>query len=82
MPYFFPLEKYFGMATKKAEAIDVRDLIVKKLSDLERNLHWLHKKTKIPYGTLYSSISLRHFQVSQENLDKINTVLETDYKLI
>lgn len=66
---------------KKAEAIDVRDLIVEKLEQLERNLHWLHKKTDIPYGTLYSMFTQRLFQVSEDNLKKINTVLETDFKL-
>lgn len=69
------------MAKKQAELIDVRDLIVNKLTELERNLHWLHKKTEIPYGTLYSMFTQRLFQVSQDNLDKINTALGTDFKL-
>ncbi len=69
------------MAKKQAEVIDVRDLITEKLEQLERTLHWLHKKTDIPYGTLYSMFTQRLFQVSPENLAKINTVLETDYKL-
>lgn len=66
--------------TKKAELeIDVRDLIVKHLEDDDRSLMWLHEKTKIPYGTLYSCFTQRLFKVNEENLQKINIALGTDF---
>jgi hypothetical protein len=36
--------------------------------------------TEIPYKTLYSCLSQRLFKVSEKNLEKINTVLGTDFK--
>lgn len=67
--------------TKKAVLeIDVRDLIVKHLEDDDRSLMWLHDKTDIPYGTLYSCFTQRLFKVNEENLQKINTVLGTNFK--
>ena len=68
------------MANKTAELEDVRDLISNKIEELERNLNWLHRKTGIPYGTLYSMFVQKLFQVSKENLKLINKALGTDFK--
>lgn len=65
---------------KELIEIDVRDLIVQALKDDDRDLMWLHKKTEIPYGTIYSCLTQRLFQVSDKNLNKINEVLGTDFK--
>ena len=64
---------------KKDTAQDVRDLILVKLKQEERSLAWLSRKTKIPYATLYTNFVHRLFQVSSENLNKINEVLNSDF---
>jgi len=64
---------------KKESVQDVRDLIQEKLKQEERSLAWLSRKTEIPYATLYTNFVHRLFQVSSENLDKINKVLDTDF---
>lgn len=65
---------------KEITEVDVRDLIVEALKDDDRSLMWLHEKTKIPYGTIYSCLTQRLFQVSPGNLQKINDILGTDFK--
>lgn len=67
------------MTTKKIA--DVSDRILDKLEELERNMMWLSKKTEIPYNSLYSLLVRKDYDMSQENLKKINAVLETDFKL-
>lgn len=67
------------MAVK--QVADVRDEILDHLKEVERNLHWLHKKTGIIYATLYSCFVQKLFALSQDNLDKINEVLGTDFSL-
>jgi hypothetical protein len=66
---------------KKETIVDVRDLIEDKLREMERSLAWLSRQTKIPYNTMYSNFRHRLYQVSQENLNKINEVLNTDFTL-
>lgn len=61
--------------------IDVRDEIVSHIEEIERNLHWVGKKANIPYGTMYSTFVQKVMDLSQKNLDKINTVLSTDFTL-
>jgi len=69
------------MAPKKEEVItDVRDKIIKELEGDERSLAWLARKADIPYGTLYSCFTHRLFQLSEDNLKKINTVLGTTFE--
>ena len=60
---------------------DVRDTIMNKMEGEGRSLKWLSDKTEINYNTLHSCISRKLFTLSQENLDKINEALETDYSL-
>lgn len=64
---------------KEAVIIDNRDLVKAKLEEIERDWAWLSRKTEIPYPTIYSCFVLRHFKASEENLNKINEVLETDF---
>lgn len=66
------------MAVK--EIIDVRDTILKHLEDDHRNLKYLTTVTGIPYGTLYSCFIQRTFSLTDENLEKINTSLNTEFK--
>lgn len=66
------------MANETIE-IDVRDKIVEHLKNDDRSLLWLHEKTKIPYGTIYSCLTQRLFKLSDENRKTINEVLGTDY---
>jgi hypothetical protein len=66
------------MAVK--EIIDVRDSILKHLEDDHRNLKYLSIVTDIPYGTLYSCFIQRTFGLTDENLEKINTALDKNFK--
>jgi len=68
------------MANKKAVAeADRRDVIKDYLKEIERDWAWLARKTDIPYATIYSCFVQRLFKVSDENLEKINEVLGTDF---
>lgn len=60
---------------------DVRDQIMNKMDSEGRTLTWLSEKTDINYNTLHSCLKKKHFLLSQENLDKINEALATDYTL-
>jgi predicted transcriptional regulator len=66
------------MATK--QKIDVRDQILKHLAGDDRNLKWLSRKSDIPYPTIYSCLELKNFNLSESNLEKINTALGTSFK--
>jgi len=59
---------------------DVRDTIMNKMDNEGRSLTWLSNKTDINYNTLHSCISRKLFTLSQENLDKINEALGTNFK--
>lgn len=63
----------------KKEVLDIRDEILNKLKEIERPLSWLSKKTEIPYPTLYSVFKQRIFNLSDENKQKINKALDTNY---
>lgn len=63
------------------EAIDVRDDILLHLKSDDRTLHWLAKKVDLNYATLYSCFVQKTFSLSQDNLNKINDTLGTDFKL-
>lgn len=65
----------------KSKVLDIRDEINDKLTELERNLSWLQRKTDIPYGSLYSILKQKVMELNQENLDLINSALETDFTL-
>lgn len=67
------------MASKKVADTDVRDIIKIHLEEIERDWAWLARKTDIPYATIYSCFVQRLFKVSDENLEKINTALGTDF---
>ena len=70
------------MATK--QATDVRDEILAHLEEIRRPLAWIsdkEKNTDIPYASIYSMFVQRTYGVSQENLNKINKFLETEFTL-
>lgn len=58
---------------------DVRAKILAHLEKEERNMAWLSRKTDIPYGSLYSIFIHRIMILSDNNLEKINKVLETNF---
>ncbi len=58
---------------------DVRVIIMEKMDNEGRQLSWLSDKTGINYNTLYSVLRRRIFDLSQDNLNKINQALETDF---
>jgi len=60
---------------------DVRVIIMEKMDNEGRQLSWLSDKTGINYNTLYSVLRRRIFDLSQDNLNKINQALETDFTL-
>ena len=62
------------------ELTDVRDKILKHLEEDYRNLKYLSTVTGIPYGTLYSCFTQRTFSLTDDNLEKINTSLSTEFK--
>jgi predicted transcriptional regulator len=64
----------------EVNAVDTRDLILKKLEEMERGISWLGKKTDIPYATLYDCLIKKGFNISLMNLYKINEVLGTNFK--
>lgn len=76
----FTKRNYMEEVKNEDVLVDVRDLITEHLKADDRSLMWLHEKTKIPYGTLYSCFTQRLFKVKEENLIKINEVLGTDFK--
>ena len=57
---------------KTKELTDIRDIILKRMSDEGRSLTWLADKTDISYNTIISCLKKKLFSLSQENLDKIN----------
>jgi len=59
---------------------DNRDSVQAKLVEMERDLAWLSRKAEIPYGTLYYCLIRKQFKISEENLSKINKVLNTKIK--
>lgn len=76
--HYFVGQTIYTMAEK--ETLDVRVIVMDKLAKMERSLRWLHKKTDIPYSTLYSIFVQKIYTPSDENLTKINKVLE-DYAI-
>jgi len=63
------------------EKSDVRDEILATLTAMERPLSWLSTKSKIPYSSCYSIFVQRTFSLSEDNLKKINTALNTDFTI-
>lgn len=66
------------MATAVKE--DVRDTITTHLLLIERNLHWLSKKTGFNYNTMYSTFVQKLIELSDDKLAVINQVLKTKFK--
>lgn len=66
---------------KEKIAEDVRQIIMNKMDSEGRTLQWLANETDINYNTLHSCIKRLLFSLSQENLEKINKALETDFTL-
>lgn len=60
-------------------SIDTRDLVMAKLTEMERRIPWLHKKANISYDTLYHCLVRKSFNLSYDNLQAINQALETDF---
>jgi hypothetical protein len=72
------LLKQLKMATKIVKE-DSRDLIMKHLNGIERNLSWLVKKTKLSYGHLYAVLVKKERDLTDENKDTINKILNTSF---
>jgi len=76
------------MAKEILEPVDVREQILTHLKNDKRSLRWMYSEitetygenNNIPYATLYSCLHQRLFKMSDENLEKINTVLGTYFK--
>lgn len=66
----------------KAKIVDVRDKITAKLKepDVDRSLRWLAIKAGINYRSLHCCIIEKRYFLSDENLKKINDILETSFK--
>jgi predicted transcriptional regulator len=59
----------------KKNSTKILSVITKELQKQDRNILWLSKNTKIPYGTLYGILKQNTVLLKQEHLDKINKVL-------
>lgn len=68
-------------ATKTRKEKDTRDDILAHLKSDDRRMTWLSQKTEIPYTTLYSIFKKKERTLQQHQLDVINKVLGTDFKL-
>lgn len=66
--------------SKTKEKQDVRDQILNEMERGGRKLTWLAEQTGINYNTLHSCLKHKTFDLSEENLKKINNVLETDFE--
>lgn len=62
------------------EKLDVRDEIKNWLNDNQRTLGWVAKQTGFSYHTLYSILTLKTVNISDEKLETINNLLETKFK--
>ncbi len=69
------------MAKENAIRVDARDQIMAKMTAEGRTLKWLSTMVEINYNTLYFLLVRKQIKLSQENLDKINSALETDFTL-
>jgi predicted transcriptional regulator len=58
---------------------NVKDLILLHLEQEERPLAWLARKSEIPYGTLYGILIHRVMKFSDDNLEKVNKAMGTDF---
>lgn len=66
---------------KAKELTDIRDIILKRMEDEGRTLTWLAGKTSISYNTIFSCLRKKLFSLSEQNLEKINEALGTDFTL-
>lgn len=72
------------MAQKKSITAppDVRDVIYKHITDVEdRSLRWVAAKIGLPYGSAYSIFVQKVMALTQETLDKVNKLFETEFTL-
>lgn len=72
------------MAQKKSVVVstDVRDVIYKHITDIEdRSLRWVATKIGLPYGSAYSIFVQKVMILTQETLDKVNKLFETEFTL-
>jgi hypothetical protein len=60
--------------------IDYRDLINDHLKKNDRNYKWLEKHTKIPYGSIYSTLAQKVMHFDANRMKLINNLLGTDFK--
>lgn len=81
MPITFN-QNIFSMATKTNVEIDLRDQILEKVEEIERNIRWLAKHTGIPYYSVYACLVKKQYNVTKETLNKYNKVLGTSFKII
>lgn len=62
------------------QAEDARSLIMDKLNSEGRKFSWLCKEIGVPYGTMYAILVHKIVKLSDDKLEKINSVLGTNFK--
>lgn len=62
------------VTVKKEEAAQK---VIDIMNENERNMRYVSKHAKIPYGTLYDILVLKKYYFDQERLDAINSVFKT-----
>lgn len=65
---------------KEKVLTDVRDIILDRMKKEGRVLTWLAKEADISYDTLYSCLKSKLFNLSEDNLAKINKALGTSFE--
>lgn len=58
---------------------DVRDLIMNHLKSDGRRLPWLAEQTKLSYAHLYFILVRKERDLTEDNKDKINIILNTNF---
>jgi lambda repressor-like predicted transcriptional regulator len=67
--------------SKTKSTTDPRDSIMQYIEETGRKLSWLSEQSGISYHRLYGCVKRKIIDLSQEDLDAINEVLNTDFAL-
>jgi hypothetical protein len=72
-------QKKWLLMEEKELVKDVRVEVMNHLTTIERSMLWLANKADIKYPSLYSMLKEKTFNISEDNLKKINEVLGTSF---
>lgn len=61
--------------------LTTKEKIINWLVEDDRDLPWLHRRTDIPYNTLYGIFIQNTMELNQERLNLINIACKTTFEL-